>query len=253
MALGFVACGPSDEDKARVRLNYAKKLLETNDTTQAVLQLDSVLILFPKAVYSVNAAKSMKGEINIDLFKKKETELDSVKAQITRLESLFDREKTEYDRYTQYIPKRQTLQNSMNRSFIQVHLDERGDLYLSSNYYGKTLINHVALSVYDGEFSAVTDTVPLDDANNHQSDFMEFKWEKVSYRDGKSQNVIDFIANNSDRKLKAVFLGKSQFFIILEDFDKTAVEDALNLSKAIKRRTALEAEIKKLQSQLNIQ
>ena len=253
ISLLIVACGPSEEDKARVRLNYAKKLLEINDTTRAVLQLDSIVLLFPKATFSVNAAKNMKYDINFDLLKKKEAELDSAKAQISVLETSFSREKTEYDRYTQYIHKKQTVQGSLTRSFLQVHLDERGEIFLSSNYYGKSAINHVALRVYDGDVSASTDTVPIGDPNNHQSDFMEYKWEKVSYRDGKDNGVIELIANNTDRKLKAVFLGKSQFYIILEDYDKAAVKDALTLSKAIKERNSLEKQVKDLQNQLQIQ
>jgi hypothetical protein len=107
--------------------------------------------------------------------------------------------------------------------------------------------------VYDGELSAKTDSIPLGDPMNHQSDFMEYKWEKVSYRNGKDNGVIQFIADNADRKLKAVFLGKGQYYIILEDYDKTAVKDALALSNAIKRRTMLVDEVKLLQQKLKIE
>ncbi len=253
MVMFLVACGASDEDKARARVSYAKMLLEKQDTAQALQRLDSIGLLFPKARYSANAAKNMISDINYELLKKNETELDSVLSQIIRLEKSFEKEKTEFNRYTQYIHKRQTVQRSMNRSFIQVHLDERGDLYLSSNYHGKNSINHYSLRVYDGEISAKTDSIPVGDANNHQSDFMEYKWEKVSYRNGKDNGVIEFIANNADRKLKAVFLGKGQNYIILEDFDKTAVQDALALSKAIKSKSALEKEVQTLQKKLRIQ
>jgi hypothetical protein len=195
----------------------------------------------------------MKSEINFSLLQRKETELDTVRAKITELENLFDKEKTEFDRYTQYIHKRQSVQSSLNRSFIQVHLDERGDLYLSSNYCGKGSINHTGLRVYDGDIGAKTDSIPLGDESNHHSDFMEYKWEKVSYRNGKDNGVIEFIANHADRKLKAVFLGKGQYYIILEDFDKKAVKDALALSKAIKSRNALEKEVQVLQKRLQVQ
>ena len=252
LAFLFVACGPSDEDKARAKVNYAKMLLEKQDTTQALLQLDSIALLFPKARYSANAAKNMTTEINFELLHRKETALDTIKSRIAELETRFEKEKTEFDRYTQYIHKRQTFQRAWNRSFIQVHLDERGDLYLSSNYYGKSSINHVGLRVYDGEIDAKTDTVPLRDPNNRHSDFMEYKWEKVSYRNGKDNGVIEFIANHADRKLKAVFLGKGQYYIILEDFDKMAVKDALALSKAIKSKNELENEIQVLQKKLQI-
>jgi hypothetical protein len=252
LAFLIVACGPSDEEKARVKMNYAKILLEKQDTSQAMLHLDSISLLFPKAPYSINAAKNMITEINFDLLHRKETALDTIKARIAQLENSFVKEKTEFNRYTQYIHKRQTLQGSLIRSFIQIYLDEHGDLYLSSNYHGKSSINHYGIKVYDSEISAKTDSIPLGDANNHQSDFMEYKWEKVSYRNGKDNGVIEFIANHADRKLKAVFLGKGQFYIILEEFDKTAVKDALALSKAIKSKSELEKEIQILQNKLQI-
>lgn len=253
LAVLFVSCGPSDEEKARARMTYAKMLLEKQDTTQALLQLDSISKLFPKAPYSINAAKNLTVEINLELLRQKEIELDSAKSLIVKLEDSFVKEKTEFDRYVQYVHKRQTLQRSMTRSFIQIHLDERGEIFLSSNYYGKSSINHVGLRVYDGDLSAKTDSVPLGDPMNHQSDFMEFKWEKVSYRNGKDNGVIQFIADNTDRNLKAVFLGKGQYYIILEDYDKTAVKDALALSNALKRRAALVDEIKTLQKKLKIE
>lgn len=248
----FVACGPSDEDRARVKLNLAKKFLEHQDTTNALLQLDSISKLYPEAIYSVNAAKNLINEINFDLLQQKETELDSLKVQFAELEKPFVKEKTQFDRYTQYIHKRQIFKRAWDRSFIQVHLDERGVLYLSSNYYGKNWLNHTGLRVYDRGDDAMTETVPLDDVNNHHSDFMEAKWEKVSYRNGKDNGVIAFIANNADRRLKAVFLGKEYYYIILETYDKQAVKDALALSTVIKRISKLENEIQMLQNKLQI-
>jgi hypothetical protein len=252
LAFLFAACGPSDEDKARAKVNFAKVLLEKQDTTAALLHLDSISLLFPKAPYSINAAKNMMTEINFDLLHRKETALDTIIVRIAQLENSFVKEKSEFDRFTQYIHKRQTFQGSLIRSFIQIHLDERGDLYLSSNYHGKSSINHYGIRVYDADISAKTDSIPLGDAYNHQSDFMEYKWEKVSYRNGKDNGVTEFIANHADRKLKAVFLGKGQFYIILEEFDKAAVKDALALSKAIKSKSELEKEIQILQKKLLI-
>jgi hypothetical protein len=160
-------------------MNYAKVLLEKQDTALAVMHLDSIALLFPKAPYSINAAKNMMTEINFELLHRKETALDTINSRIAELENSFVKEKTEFDRYTQYIHKRQTFQRALIRSFIQIHLDERGDLHLSSNYHGKSSINHYGIRVYDADISAKTDSIPVGDANNHQSDFMEFKWEKV--------------------------------------------------------------------------
>jgi len=249
----FVACGPSDEDKARVKLDQAKALLQNQDTTTALLKMDSIAKLYPEAPYSINAAENISKQVRFDLLQRKEAEVDSVNVEITGLEKNFVKEKTEFDRYTQYIHKRQTFQRGWDRSYIQVHLDERGDLYLSSNYYGDHWLNHYGIRVYDQGEDAKTDSIPLGTVDNHHSDFMETKWEKVSYRNGKDNGVIEFIAQHVNRNLKAVFLGKEYYYIILETYDKEAVRDALALSKAIKRKTGLENEVKALQKRLNIE
>jgi len=248
------ACGPSDEDKARVKLNLAQELLQKQDTATALVQLDSIATLYPEASYSINAAGNIAKQVRFEVMEQKENELDSLKVTLEELEKNFVTEKTEFDRYTQYIHKRQTFKRAWDRSYIQVHLDERGDLYLSSNYHGDHWLNHVGLRVYDSGEDAVTDSIPLGTPDNHHSDFMEAVWEKVSYRNGKDNGVIEFIANHVDRNLKAVFLGKEYYYIILETYDKEAVRDALALSKAIKKKkTQLENEVKALQKKLNIQ
>lgn len=252
MATFMVACGPSDEDKARTKINTAKLLLEKQDTTGALVHLDSISKLYPEAIYSVNAAKNLISEISFSVLQRKESELDTVKVRIEELEKSFVKEKTEFDRYTQYIHKRQTFKRAWDRSYIQVHLDERGDLYLSSNYHGENWLDHTGLRVYDSGDDAKTLKIPIGDPHNHRSDFMEAKWEKVSYRNGKDNGVIEFIANNTERNLKAVFLGKEYYYIILETYDKAAVKDALALSKAIKLKKKLEAEIKSLEKKVQI-
>jgi hypothetical protein len=247
------ACGPSEEDKARVKMDEAKTLLQNQDTAAALLQLDSISSLYPEAIYSINAAKNLSSEIRFEVLQRTEAELDSVKLEIAGLEKNFVKEKTEFDRYTQYIHKRQTFKRAWDRSYIQVHLDERGELYLSSNYHGDHWLNHTGLRVYDSGDDAKTETIPIGSVDNHRSDFMDAKWEKVSYRNGKDNGVIEFIANNVNRNLKAVFLGDEYYYIILEKYDKEAVRDALALSKAIKKRKKLESEIKALEKRLNIQ
>ncbi|MDR2910062.1 MAG: hypothetical protein LBV47_01660 [Bacteroidales bacterium] len=248
----MVSCGHSEEDKARVKLEFGRSLLAGRDTSGALIHLDSIAVLYPKAVYSVNAAKNLINEIRFEFLHQKESELDSLNSQIAEFEEPFEKEKTEFDRYTQYIHKRQTLQRAWNRSYIQVHLDERGELYISSNYFGKDWLNHVGLRVYDKGDDAKTDTISLADPNNHRSDFMELRWEKVSYRNGKDNGVIEFVAQNAGRQLKAVFLGNQNYYIILETYDKQAVIDALTLSNAIKRRSVLETEIKDIRAKLGI-
>jgi hypothetical protein len=252
LASGILSCGPTTEEKASSKLRQAQILLERNDTARALLLLDSIPGLYPKAEYAVNATKNLKKEVQFDLLHRKEAYLDSLLLKITELEKPFQKEKTEVDRYSQYIHKRQNFSRAWNRSFIQVHLDERGEIYLSSNYHGKTWLNHVALRVYDQGDDARTAEIPVGSVDNHRSDFMDFVWEKVTYREGKDNGVMEFISTHSKRNLKAVFLGKEYYYIVLESYDKQAVIDALALSKALKEKRKMETEIQLLKKNLNI-
>ena len=247
----FISCGKSDKEKATEKLNIAISLCEKGDTATALQQLDSVQTLFPKAFESVEKAKTLGNKINTEILFRKQDQYNKVNNRLNELENLFDKEKTEFDRYTQYIHKMQKFERRWNQSFIQLHLDEKGDLFISSNYYGPEWLNHTGLRVYDGIFQAKTDSVSLNDDNNHHSEFMNLHWEKVSYKNGKDNGVIQFIADNADRNLKAVFLGKRMYFIVLEPFDKQAIKDALLLSNSLKMKTELQKEIKELQSRLN--
>ena len=253
LILMFVSCGPSQEDRARMRLDQARKFLQDRDTAKALLEVDSIPVLFPKAMYSVKAAKDLKNTINMDKFQRYNQELDSLESSITQLEKNFIKEKGEFDQYIQYTYKRQNFNQRWNKSFLQVHLNEMGDIYFSSNYYGEHWLNHTGIRVYDGKLQAKTDKVPLGDVNNHHSDFMDEKWEKVTYRNGKEENVIKFIAENANRNLKAVFLGSRYYYIILESYDKEAFKEAYQLSLDLKKRIKLNNEIKQLQAALNIE
>ncbi|HLN75080.1 MAG: hypothetical protein ACM3O8_01645 [Methylococcaceae bacterium] len=245
-----LSCGKSYTQKAEEKLNWAVSLCEKGDSLNALVQLDSVRILYPEAVATIKRAKDLTQKINSEFLFRKQEQLDKVNGQMANLEKMFDKEKTEYDHYTQYIHKMQGAKRRWNQSFIQLHLDERGELYISSNYYGEQWLNHIGLRVYDGVFQAKTDTVSLTDPNNHHSEFMNTHWEKVSYMNGKDNGVIQFIADNAERNLKAVFLGQRMYFIVLEQFDKQAVKDALALSNALKLKLQLEKDIKSLQAKV---
>lgn len=253
LILMLFSCGSSQEDKGRVKLERAKVLLQNQDTTNALQELDSISRLYPKAAYSINAAKNLRDEINWDLLQRYESEVDSLSDIIQNLEKNFIKEKTEFDRDTQYVHKRQQFENRWNKSFLRVHLNEKGDIYFSSNYYGSQFINHNGIRVYDGPEQAKTERLEEGDVNIHRSEFLDGKWERVTFMNGNENNVIEFIALNTSLRLKAVFLGEKYYYIILEEYDKNAFKQALTLSNTIKKKRFLSKEIKRLQVALNIE
>jgi hypothetical protein len=244
------SCENSVKKQAADKYSLAKAICAKGDSMAALQQLDSIVGLFSGEIETIAHARELIKKINSEILSRKQAQFDKISLHITELEMHFDTTKTEFDRFLQYVPKMQNSERRWNQSYIQIHLDERGELYISSNYYGTEWLNHVGLRVYDGVFQAKTDSVSLDDPNNHRSDFMNTHWEKVSYKNGKDNGAIQFISDHADRNLKAVFLGKRTYFIVLEQFDKQAVKDALALSNALKNKAQLAKEIKELQSKI---
>ena len=246
-----MACGKSDKELAAEKINRAKELLAQLDTVGALAKLDSVSVLFPKAKDEIVRSKALIHAIYSEQLTELENKLEELKIRITFLEKNFVKSKEKYDKYIQYVHKRQVFKNSWDRCFLQVHLDERGELYLSSNYYGDYWLKHTSIRVYDGDLSAKTELVSLDTPDNRQNDFMDGKWEMVSYRADKSKEVIDLIAKNTSRKLKVVFLGKKNYYIVMEDFDKNAIREAKILSDSLTMMQTLQDEIRILKDKIS--
>jgi len=239
----LLSCGPSQRELAVVSINEGKAILEKGDTLKAIAVFDSVRIRYPKAQVQIGVAKNITNDLYRNLIDNRMRQLKENELLVAQLEKGFNIEKTEYDRYAQYIPLGQTFARSWKRSFLEVNLDERGVLYLTSHYMGEEWLNHTSVRVYDQGLQASSQEVPLGHDDNRQSEFMGRKWEKVAYREGKADSVIQFIVQHQDLKLKCVFLGKKHYYILLENSDIKSVVDALKLSEAIKQKKQIEEDI----------
>lgn len=242
-AIMLCSCGPSQRELAVWKTNQAREYAQKGDTILALNTLDSIKRLYPKAEMQISIAKNYSDELLRSLIDTRISQLEQCDTIISDLEKSFVKEKTAFDRYTQYIHNRQTFSRSWKRSYLQINLDERGELFLTSNYMGEEWLNHTSIMVYDGDLKMKSGKVELDNPMNNHSDFLKNKWEKVSYTQGKSDSVIHFIAEHPDHKLKCVFQGDRYYYILLEEYDVKAVIEALNLSNAIKSKTKASEEL----------
>lgn len=251
VALSLFSCGPSQRELAVKQINEAKQMVMQGDTLEGIAHIDMVKTHFPKAEVQISVAVNLRNGWYQQMIDKRQLQLIRHDSIIAVMELKFNKEKTEFDTYTQYLHKRQSFNRTWDRSFLMVHLDERGEMYLSSNYMGKEWLKHTGIRVYDGKLQAKSDKIPLDDPMNHRSDFLDYKWEKVSYMNGKADSVIQFIAEHPNLNLKCVFIGQRYYYILLENYDIEAVIDALSLSKAIKQKDEIEKEIATFKNKAN--
>jgi len=244
------ACGPSQSELASKKIKISESFLAKGDTLNCLLHLDSIPKLYPEAGSELNKAILISNRIYTSQLLKQREKLAAAKTVIGTLIKDFRPEKGEFEKYTNYIPNRQVFDKSWSRSFVQVYLNEKGDLYLASNYYSERWLNHTSLRIEKDGLTVKTDSVPLDNINNHHNDFGGSDWEKVTYRGAQAELVIAMIAANCDKKLKAVFKGKTSYIMWLEDYDRKAIKEAYELSKVFKIKSEAEKMIPILEKKI---
>jgi hypothetical protein len=245
-----LGCGPSQEEKASARLKVARGLLQGGDTTTALLQIDSVMLLHPKAAISVNAATNLRKEVLWSLFQRRQVSLDSARARIARLENRFLLTKGEFERTPRYVHLQQLPEENLSRSYLRADVTPDGELVLTSQYYGSGRLAHQRIRIYDEALEAFTDSVAPGSADVYHGSFLGTTWERVTFRGGREREVAPFIADHGDLRLKMAFLGrKSSYVVFLEDRDKKAIREAVELSQALRNKKAIEEEIARLNLQ----
>ncbi|MEI6142775.1 MAG: hypothetical protein WCP85_26100 [Mariniphaga sp.] len=246
----LIGCVPSQQELAVKKISVAEGFLTKGDTAIALLHLDSIPRVYPEAVLEIKRASKISNQINTlkinVLFDKKE----KVVRIIDLLIKEFSPDKGEFEKYTNYIHNSQGIDNGWSRSYVQVIVNQMGDLSLMSNYYGSSWINHTSMWIQVDGITNSTDSVPLNNINNHHNEFNGANWEKVTYRSPQAEKVIETIASSSDKKLKVYFKGKSSFAVWVEETDKKAIKSAWELSKALKVKVAAEKAISELEKKM---
>lgn len=241
----LLGCGPSREQQASERLQEAIALRDSGQFNLAKLKLDTLIENFSDLPeQSVRAGEVLR---NIQIMEQERnlTYLDSMLAlkreELTPLMKNFIKSE-EYGPQTVLIHKRQKPENSYNRTFLRAHLNEEGEFYISSRYYGTHWIYHNQIKVYNQGESVLSEEVPEDGFNNRRFEDDDSKWEIVNYKEGKDNGIVDFIATNWNKSLKVQFIGKKYHYIVMEQFDKAAIRDAYEISFVLKEIDGLEKE-----------
>lgn len=235
--LVLAACGPTAEQIAKEKFDRANKLFGQEQFNDAKVVLDSIIEFTPKEIEYVARANDLlrtikigEQERNLVFFDsalvKKEEELKVLMKNFT----LSD----EYGKKEILIHNRQKPQNAYNRTYLRAHLDMEGDFYISSRYAGDKYINHNKIKVYNEGQSVISEEVPEDGFDNRKFEDQGTFWEVVNYKNGADNGIIDFIAQNVDKPLKVHFMGKGNYYIVMEKFDKEAISDGYEISFVLK-------------------
>lgn len=250
----FVSCTSGAEKKAQADFQRVDKMVSDHDLSTALKLLDSMMV-WNKDNYGIvgdalRKSKAIALDYHQGVIESSKVLLNGLEPRIVTLSKDFLFKPGEPGQPGIYEHKRQTVESSWNRTFLKIGLNENGDVWLISHYYGKTWIDHTSLRIYDQDNFILTDTIALGHEWNRKVEDLGDRWETIEFREGSDAGVIAFIADNYKKSVKARLTGKTFQYIVLESFDKEAFRNGWELAQLLKERFGLRQTILLHQSEL---
>lgn len=222
--------------QAQARLDNAKAMYERNEFFGAKNEIDSIRALYPKEFSVLKESLSLMRQVELKEAERNIAFCDSLLpvrlAEIEVLKKGFVLEKDSvYEEIGNYIWKQQTIERNVNRCYIRSGVNEKGEMYLASVYFGARPINHssIKLSTKDGLF-AETASIPYDGGVNYRFKDLGNTTEVVTYKGKNCADAVKFIYTNEKNRIKADYAGDKPYSMVIADGDKKAIAATYNLA-----------------------
>ena len=208
----LTAC-EGDRRAAEERLAQAQALYERNEFFGAKNEIDSIKMLYPKEVTVLRQALNLMRQVEWKEAERNIAFCDSVlpikREELVGLKAGFVFEKdSAYEEIGHYIWKRQTIERNVQRCYVRCGVNEEGEMYLASVFYGGKPIEHtsVRLSTKDGQ-EAETATIPFDGGLNYRFTDLGQTTEVVTYKGEHCESAVKLIYANEKERSKVEYKG----------------------------------------------
>ena len=243
----LTGCGKGKE--AQKLLDEATVMYENKHFISAKSMIDSINITFPSEVNVRKEALTLmrlveRGESmqNIEycdsLLPIRIEELDGLKKGF-----VFEKDSI-YNEIGNYIWNTMTIERNVRRSYIRCGVNEEGEMYMASVYFGGRAIEHTGLkfSTKDGAF-AETPAIAYDGGLNYRfNDFGDIT-EVVTYKGEYCKSIANFTSvTDPKERIKAEYTGGRAFSLYLSDNDKKAIKATYELASVLSEITAMQKE-----------
>lgn len=255
LILFLAGCGKSKD--ARAHLEQAKALYETKQYSAAKSAIDTIRALYPREVEVLKGSLTLmrlveKGESERNIvFCDSLTPIRTEEAEKLKAGFIFEKDSL-YEDIGHYIWKQQIVERNVERSYIRCGVDEKGEIYLASVYFGSRPINHTGLklSTPDGTF-AETVSVPYDGGMNYRFTDLGNTTEVVTYKGENCMDAVNFVYGAGDKvRIKAEYTGGTKFSLYLNENDKKAIRATYNLAVVLSDLEAMRREKEKSEKKI---
>ena len=250
LALSLLAgCGDGGEKEAQVRLQKAEAALQQDNFSEAKLQIDSIKVLHPKAfearkqgiklMQQVDLKEQQKTLVYLDsMMQVKQLQLDSIKGRF-----VFEKD-TAYQDIGNWFYPTQVVEKNVGRSFLRAHVNELGEMSLTSIYCAGGTLNHTSVKVSVGDTFAETPMAK----DSYTTTDLGRTIEKADYKLGEDGGVAGFIVANADKNIQLTFIGDKTWRTAMQKTDRQAFVELTDLARVL---SGME-EIRKQQKEANL-
>jgi hypothetical protein len=231
-------CGRTKE--ARAQLAIVQELYENGRFAAAKNAIDTLRAEYPREVEVLKDALTLMRMVERGESERNIAFCDSLipvrAAEAEALKKGFVLEKeAEYEDVGRYVWKQMTVERNVERSYVRCGVDEKGEIYLASVYFGRRAIRHTGLKLTtpDGTF-AETAAIPFDGGMNYRFQDLGNTTEVVTYKGENCIQAVHFICNAGNRtRVRAEYTGGTAFALQLSEADKAAVRATFNLAAVL--------------------
>lgn len=243
-------CGKTKE--AREELSLARTFYETGNYAAAKIAVDSLRLRYPREIDVLRDALTLMRLVERSESERNIAYCDSLmplrSAEAEGLKKAFVFEKNEDNEdIGHYIWKQQTVERNVERSYVRCGVDEQGEIYLASVYFGRRPIHHTGLKVStpDGAY-ALTATIPYDGAMNYRFEDGGNTTEVVTYQGDHCLDAVHFVCNaDAKARIKAEFTGGKAFVLYPTAQERKAICATLDLAAVLSDLHAMQREKEK--------
>jgi len=246
----LTGCGKTKEAKAQ--LAEAKNLYENQNFEAAKNAIDAIRINFPREIGVLRETLALMRMVERSESERNIAYCDSLipirMEEAEKLKKGFVFEKNpEYEDIGNYIWQQQTIERNAEQSYVRCGVNEKGEIYLVSVYFGVRAINHTGLklSTPDGAY-AETISIPYDGGMNYRFRDLGNTTEVVTYKSEKCLDAVNFVYGVGDRtRIKADYTGGTAFSLYLSESDKQVIKATFDLAAVLSDIEIMRKEVEK--------
>ena len=236
LLLLVVACG-NNEKPALEMYNQAELLYNQGDYIAATQWIDSISATYPQEVDVIRQGMLLQCHVNQKRYERELIEVDSLynaaTAELALLKGRFElvREGKEQT-LANYVYKGTRSKGEVKRSELRVQVTEKGDLQLTSVYYGTSKLNHTGISVQQaGGNVAHSATIAYDGGKNYRYKTGDYVVEMVAYNLAQCKDVVELIASDTQAKCQVKYTGGKSFNLSLDKLSREAIANSYRMAQ----------------------